>query len=105
MCPPLISDSLDIKCTLNGKYANCSNLSIPDTIATPTCKPTHTVPNGQDETPVELHCQSNGLWNNQLYRCIPCNCIFLLYEHKSLLYIYFNNLLNYYYYQVLLFLS
>ncbi|XP_060870975.1 modular serine protease-like isoform X2 [Metopolophium dirhodum] len=71
MCPPLISDSLDIKCTLNGKYANCSNLSIPDTVATPSCKPTHTVPNGQDETPLELHCQSNGLWNNQLYRCIP----------------------------------
>ncbi|XP_016663995.1 uncharacterized protein LOC100570872 isoform X1 [Acyrthosiphon pisum] len=28
MCPPLESDSLDIKCTHNGKYANCSNPSI-----------------------------------------------------------------------------
>ncbi|XP_060837335.1 modular serine protease-like [Rhopalosiphum padi] len=71
MCPPLLSDSLDIKCTLHGKYVNCSNLSTPDTIAIPSCKSTHTVPNGQEETPIELRCQSNGMWNNQLYRCIP----------------------------------
>ncbi|XP_022170820.1 uncharacterized protein LOC111034095, partial [Myzus persicae] len=49
MCPPLLSDSLDIKCTLNGKYANCSNLSIPNTIATPSCKPTYIAPNGQED--------------------------------------------------------
>jgi len=77
MCPPLISDSLDIKCSHNGKYANCSNLSIPDTIATPSCKPTFTEPNGQ-EISLELLCQSNGLWNKQLYRCNPCNCIFII---------------------------
>ncbi|CAI6368302.1 unnamed protein product [Macrosiphum euphorbiae] len=70
MCPPLISDSLDIKCSHNGKYANCSNLSIPDTIATPSCKPTFTEPNEQ-EISVELLCQSDGLWNKQLYRCNP----------------------------------
>eukprot|EP00102_Acyrthosiphon_pisum_P024308 XP_016661518.1 PREDICTED: uncharacterized protein LOC100574425 isoform X2 [Acyrthosiphon pisum] len=70
MCPPLISDSLDIKCSHNGKYANCSNLSIPDTIATASCKPTFTAPNGQEIT-LELLCQSNGLWNKQLYRCHP----------------------------------
>ncbi|XP_029345055.1 uncharacterized protein LOC100167148 isoform X2 [Acyrthosiphon pisum] len=70
MCPPLISDSLDIKCSHNGKYANCSNLSIPDTIATASCKPTFTAPNEQEIT-LELLCQSNGLWNKQLYRCHP----------------------------------
>jgi len=79
MCPPLISDSLNINCTLNGNYANCSNPSIYGTKATPFCKPTHKIPNGQEETPIELLCQSNGMWNNQLYRCIPRNCIFLFY--------------------------
>ncbi|XP_060869972.1 uncharacterized protein LOC132944560 [Metopolophium dirhodum] len=70
MCPPLLSDSLDIKCSYNGKYANCSNLSIPDTIAKPSCKPTHYfAPNGPDEAAQELHCQSNGLWDKELYRC------------------------------------
>jgi len=87
-CPSLVSDSLDIKCSHNGNYVNCSNLSTPGTIAIPSCKPTHTVPNGQDEVPLELLCQENGMWNNQLYRCIPCNYIFLLYyEHKFLTYL------------------
>eukprot|EP00102_Acyrthosiphon_pisum_P010378 XP_008178678.1 PREDICTED: urokinase-type plasminogen activator-like [Acyrthosiphon pisum] len=54
MCPPLESDSLDFKCSFNGKYANCSNLSIPDTIATPSCKATYIAPNGQEDTPLEL---------------------------------------------------
>jgi len=76
MCPPLESDSLDFKCSHNGKYANCSNLSIPDTIATPSCKSTYTAPNG--EIPLELHCLYNGTWNKQIYRCNPRNCIFYL---------------------------
>ncbi|XP_060871436.1 uncharacterized protein LOC132945689 [Metopolophium dirhodum] len=71
MCPPLLSDSLDIQCSYNGKYANCSNLSIPDTIAIPKCKPAYVLPNGQKETPIELHCMSNGIWNNELYICEP----------------------------------
>ncbi|XP_026815136.1 uncharacterized protein LOC113555042 isoform X2 [Rhopalosiphum maidis] len=71
MCPPLLSDSLNIKCTLNGKNADCSNPSIPDTIAIPACKFTHSLPNRQEETPIELSCQSNGTWSNQLYKCIP----------------------------------
>ncbi|XP_060836526.1 modular serine protease-like isoform X1 [Rhopalosiphum padi] len=71
MCPPLISDSLDIKCSLNGNNADCSKLSVYDTKAIPSCKPTHILPNGLEETPIELRCQSNGMWNNQLYRCIP----------------------------------
>ncbi|KAE9523065.1 hypothetical protein AGLY_016537 [Aphis glycines] len=71
MCPPLLSDSLDIKCTLNGKFANCSNLSIPDTIAIPSCKPTYIAPIGIEDTPFELHCQSNGMWDNKLYECNP----------------------------------
>jgi len=80
MCPPLEADSLDIKCSHNGKYANCSNLSIPDTIAIPICKPTYSAPNGQEDIPLELLCQSNGKWNKQLYRCNPCNCIFFIYS-------------------------
>ncbi|XP_029345059.1 modular serine protease-like isoform X2 [Acyrthosiphon pisum] len=73
MCPSLISDSLDIKCSHNGKYANCSNLSIPDTIAKTSCKPFYTAPISQEDTPLELNCQANGMWNKQLYRCNP-NC-------------------------------
>jgi len=76
MCPPLLSDSLDIICSFNGKYDNCSNLSIPNTIATPKCKPAYALPNGQIETPIELHCMSNGMWNNELYICEPSNCTF-----------------------------
>ncbi|XP_060836504.1 uncharacterized protein LOC132919163 isoform X2 [Rhopalosiphum padi] len=68
-CPPLLSDSLNIKCTLNGTYANCSNPSIPNTIAKQSCKQTQMILNGQEETPIELRCQSNGTWNNDLYRC------------------------------------
>ncbi|XP_060869935.1 uncharacterized protein LOC132944543 isoform X2 [Metopolophium dirhodum] len=71
MCPPQLSDSLDIKCTYNGKKTNCSNLSIPDTIAIPKCKDTYSLPNGKIETPIELHCQSNGLWDKELYICEP----------------------------------
>ncbi|XP_008181131.2 uncharacterized protein LOC100573239 [Acyrthosiphon pisum] len=71
MCPPLISDSLDFKCSHNCKYANCSDLSIPDTIATPSCKQSYYAPYGQEDTLLELVCQSNGIWNNRLYRCIP----------------------------------
>ncbi|CAI6345677.1 unnamed protein product [Macrosiphum euphorbiae] len=78
MCPPLLSDSLDIKCTLNGKHANCSNPSIPDTIASPSCKLTYSLQNGQEETPLDIHCQSNGLWNNKLYRCVPyCGRVYI----------------------------
>ncbi|KAE9526497.1 hypothetical protein AGLY_013145 [Aphis glycines] len=71
MCPPLLSDSLDFECSLNGKFANCSNLSIPETKAIQSCKPTHILPNGHEETATELLCQSNGTWSNQLYECTP----------------------------------
>jgi len=73
MCPPLLSDSLDINCRYNGKRANCSNFSKPNTTATASCKPTYySAPNGED-TPFEIYCQSNGIWNKQLYSCEPCN--------------------------------
>ncbi|XP_060881631.1 uncharacterized protein LOC132953091 isoform X2 [Metopolophium dirhodum] len=78
MCPPLESDSLDIKCSHNCKYTNCSNLSIPDTIAIPSCKPTYIAPIGIDAAPLELHCQSNGTWNKQLYSCNPyCGRVYI----------------------------
>ncbi|KAL4123123.1 hypothetical protein QTP88_015353 [Uroleucon formosanum] len=91
MCPPLESDSLDIKCSHNGDHANCSNLSIPNTIATSSCKPTYIAPNGQEENPFELRCQSNGMWNKQLYRCKPCNCTFY---HINILYSCLNMYIN-----------
>jgi len=81
MCPSLLSDSLDIKCTLNGEYADCTNPSIPETIATASCKPTYSAPNGQQDTPLKLLCQSNGMWNKELQTCKLCNCIFC---HKNI---------------------
>ncbi|XP_016661871.1 limulus clotting factor C isoform X2 [Acyrthosiphon pisum] len=84
MCPPLVSDSLDIKCAHNGQYANCSNVLIPGTIATPSCKIAYTALNGQEETPLELICQSNGTWNKQLYRCNP-NCGRVYIENQLLI--------------------
>ncbi|KAE9523064.1 hypothetical protein AGLY_016536 [Aphis glycines] len=71
MCPPLLSDSLDIECSLNGKVTNCSKPSIPETKAIKTCKATHTLPYGKKNYSIELRCQSNGIWNNQLHECIP----------------------------------
>jgi len=80
-CPPMISDSLDLECVFNGKRENCSNPSIPGTILTPNCKVTHTVPNGQIETPIKLRCQQDGNWSDRLYTCIPCNYIFKCYSN------------------------
>jgi hypothetical protein len=47
MCPPLLSDTLDIKCSLNGDYVNCSNPPIPETIAMQSCKESHTLPTNE----------------------------------------------------------
>ncbi|CAI6349241.1 unnamed protein product [Macrosiphum euphorbiae] len=85
MCPPLKSDSLDIKCSHNGVYANCSNSLIPNTTATISCKPLYTAPNGQDENPLELLCQPNGTWNKQLYRCDPTYCGRLYIKNQILI--------------------
>jgi len=74
MCPPLLSDTLDITCNLYDEYVNCSNASMPDTIAITSCKPTYTAPDEQRR----LYCQSNGMWNKQLISCNPCNYFFLV---------------------------
>ncbi|VVC40317.1 Hypothetical protein CINCED_3A018266 [Cinara cedri] len=70
-CPPMTSDSLDIQCSYNGEPVDCSKSSINGTKLRPSCKSTHSLPNGQIETPVELYCQSNGKWSGQLYTCVP----------------------------------
>lgn len=75
-CPPMTSDSLDIKCTFNGENADCSIPTIPGTKLRPKCKVTHSLRNGQIETPIELLCQSNGKWSGSLYTCVPCNYSF-----------------------------
>lgn len=107
MCPPLLSDNLDIECSYNNNYANCSNLSMPNTIAIPSCKRPYTLPNGQEEVPPELLCQPNGMWDKELYSCILCNCIFcdiiIISKLKKIIYICFTNLLNFYYNQMILY--
>eukprot|EP00102_Acyrthosiphon_pisum_P023897 XP_016661107.1 PREDICTED: low-density lipoprotein receptor-related protein isoform X4 [Acyrthosiphon pisum] len=70
-CPSVFSESLDVECIFNGKKYDCSNPSIPGTVLTPKCKVTHTIPNGQIETPIKLRCQQDGKWSDRLYTCIP----------------------------------
>lgn len=64
MCPPLLSTSLNVKCTLNGNYVDCSNPSVNGTKAKLSCKFKDSLPGGQDDNPIQLRCQSNGMWNN-----------------------------------------
>ncbi|XP_060870478.1 modular serine protease-like isoform X1 [Metopolophium dirhodum] len=70
-CPSVFSESLDVECIFNGIKDDCSNPSIPGTVLTPKCKVTHTIPNGQIETPIKLRCQQDGKWSDRLYTCIP----------------------------------
>ncbi|VVC38140.1 Hypothetical protein CINCED_3A020844, partial [Cinara cedri] len=72
-CPPMTSDSLDIQCSYNGEPVDCAKPSINGTKLRPSCKSTHSLPNGQLETPVVLYCRPNGKWSGELYKCIP-NC-------------------------------
>lgn len=78
MCPPKISDSLDMKCTFNGNNHTCSKPSIPGTTLKPNCKSTHHLENGLTESPIELKCNENGVWiGPELYTCQPSNYIIL----------------------------
>lgn len=69
----MVSDSLDIKCIHNGENVDCSKPSIPGTKLKPKCKVTHSLQNGQVETPIELICLPDGKWSGGLYNCVPCN--------------------------------
>lgn len=80
MCTPLTSDSLNLKCTFNGERVDCSSPSAPGTKLRPLCKITHGLPNGEIETPIELICQPDGNWSRQLYRCVPRNIIYYIYQ-------------------------
>lgn len=74
-CPPMISDSLVLRCSLNGQYVNCSKPSIPGTKLEPSCKITHILPNGQAESSIELLCLPDGKWSSYLQECVPSNFI------------------------------
>jgi len=71
-CPPMVSDILDIKCSLNGNNVNCSKPSEPGTILTQSCKITANANNLQRRqevirAPIQLLCLQNAKWNGQLY--------------------------------------
>lgn len=72
------SDSLVLRCTLNGQYVNCSKPSIPGTKLEPSCKVTHILPNGQAESSIELSCLSDGKWSGYLHECVPSNFIYTI---------------------------
>lgn len=82
-CRPLKSDSLDLKCNLDGKYVDCSLPSIPGTTLIPSCKVTHSIPNGGVESPVVLLCLPDGQWRGDLYTCTPSNCLFYIFNRHS----------------------
>jgi len=69
-CPPMVSDILDIKCSLNGNNVNCSMPSEPGTILTQSCKVinSNNLSRGKEviSTPNELLCLQNAQWNGQL---------------------------------------
>jgi len=74
-CPPVILDSLEITCTLNGEPADCKKSSVPGTKLKPKCKPNHVLPNGRLETPIQLQCRNDGKWfGGKLYVCVQRNC-------------------------------
>ncbi|XP_016661100.1 modular serine protease isoform X1 [Acyrthosiphon pisum] len=69
-CTPMVSDVLDIKCSLNGVNVNCSKPSEPGTILTQSCKVknSHNSPREQGliKADNELLCLKNAKWNGQL---------------------------------------
>lgn len=69
-CSPMVSDVLDIKCSLNGVNVNCSKPSEPGTILTQSCKVknAHNSPREQGLIKVhnELLCLKNAKWSGQL---------------------------------------
>ncbi|KAL4131302.1 hypothetical protein QTP88_008635 [Uroleucon formosanum] len=69
-CSPMVSDVLDIKCSLNGVNVNCSKPSEPGTILTQSCKVenAHDSPRQQGliKAHNELFCLKNAKWSGQL---------------------------------------
>lgn len=81
MCQPLnIPDSVDISCTYQGKFTDCTNKSsIPSTTLIPKCKSSHYFQNGIQEPLVELRCHDNGTWiGSELYTCQLSNNIYII---------------------------
>jgi len=77
-CTPVVSDVLDIKCSLNGNNVDCSKPSEPGTILTQSCKVenVHNSPREQGlmNAPNELLCLRNAKWSGQLLTtCTPRN--------------------------------
>lgn len=73
-CTPMVSDILDIKCSLNGNNVDCSMPSEPGTILTQSCK-VENAHNSPSE-PNELLCFKNAKWSGQLLTtCTPRNFI------------------------------
>lgn len=69
-CPPMVSDILDIKCSLNGNNVKCSKPAEPGTKLTQSCKVTkgHNLPRAPlvMTVPNELVCLQNAKWSGQL---------------------------------------
>jgi len=89
----MVSDVLDIKCSLNGVNVNCSKPSEPGTILTQSCKfeNAHNSPrkHGLIKADTELLCLKNAKWSGQLLTtCTSRN-------YKNIYIDYFNNDLSY----------
>lgn len=67
------SDSLDIKCNINGVEIDCSKSLISGTKLIQSCKTKNSLPNRQLERPNEIICLPDGNWSGQLLNCAPSN--------------------------------
>lgn len=73
MCPALLSDNLQFKCTYNGEQVDCSKPMNNGTKAIPNCKVTHHLANGEPYPPILLSCLPDGKWDRLYLSCVPCN--------------------------------
>ncbi|XP_034240329.1 modular serine protease-like isoform X2 [Thrips palmi] len=71
ICPPLISTSVDLECTLGGKPVRCDKGQLPGTRAKLQCKPSYRFPAGVTPDYDAVNCQPDGTWDWPLFKCTP----------------------------------
>ncbi|XP_015120869.1 uncharacterized protein LOC107043767 [Diachasma alloeum] len=70
-CPPLESISVDITCKLRDSEVACDVPVAPGTRATLACKHSYKIPLTEDPAYREIRCLEDGVWDRQLFRCLP----------------------------------
>lgn len=71
ICPALVSQSVELTCTLEGKPVRCDKGQLPGTRAKLKCKPSYRFPAGVTPDYDAVNCQADGTWDWPLFKCIP----------------------------------